>query len=293
MKADNLPPQLRNTGPGLKDVLALLVFAAVIGWLGWRVMLDFRYDWQWADIPRFIAELESDGNLRLGPLGQGLALTLKISLWASALALLIGLALALGRLSKTLYFRILSRTVVEVSRNIPPMVLIFIGFYFLSSQFFPWPKAALIVREAGPNAQWLVEAATVRLSDLSVFCPVVLTLAVYEAAYFSEIFRGAILAVDRGQWEASWCLGLSRFQRYRFIILPQVFRTAAPQLAGQFISTVKESSIVSVVSLAELTYSAMKLSATYHHLFEIWLTAAALYFVFNFALSSIFQRLEQ
>ena len=292
MNNRSLPPQLKYKGFRSIDALLLMVFGLFLTWLAWRLLVDFKYDWHWDDVPRFIIGLDHDGELRLGPLGHGLTLTLKLSLWASALAMILGLILALARLSRRLYFRLLSRTAVEVSRNIPPLVLIFIGFYFLSAQFLPWPKLANLVREAGPAAQWLTEVFTVRLSDLSVFFPVVLTLALYEAAYFSEIFRGAILSVDRGQWEAAWCLGLSPCQRYRFVILPQVFRKTAPQLAGQFISTVKESSVVSVVSLAELTYSSMKLSATYHHLFEIWLTAAALYFIFNFALSSFFQRLE-
>ena len=293
MKYDSLPPQLKYRGFRFKDGLILAALGLLLLWVGWRVLIDFKYDWQWDDLPGFIIGRDESGRLRLGPLGHGLALTLKLSLWASALAMILGLILALGRLSRFLYFRLLSRTVVEVSRNIPPLVLIFIGFYFLSAQFLPWPKLAGLVRESGPATQWLVEALTVRLSELSVFFPVVLTLALYEAAYFAEIFRGAIIAVPLGQWEASWCLGLNRFDRYRFVILLQVFRKTSPQLAGPSTSPVKASSIFSVVSLAELTYSSMKLSATYHHLFEIWLTAAGLYFIFNFALSSAFQRLEQ
>lgn len=287
-----IPPQFRPRPFGRADWVILALASALAAWLIWRLAAGFKYDWRWGDIPSFIIRRGESGGLKLGPLGQGFLLTLKLSLWASALALITGLALALGRLSGSLYFQLLSRSLTEVSRNIPPLVLIFIGFYFLSSQLLPWPQITLAARQAGPTAQWLLEAATVRLRDLSVFFPAVVTLALYEAAYFSEIFRGAISAVSRGQWEASWCLGLSRAEQYRFVILPQVFRRTAPQLAGQFISTVKESSIVSVLSLAELTYSSMKLSATYHHLFEIWLSTAAIYFLFNFALSSIFRRLE-
>ena len=287
-----IPPQLRRHGFRLFDGAALLAAALFTGWLAWRVLVEFKYDWQWGDIPRFIISRDETGGLKLGPLGQGLTLTLRLSLWASALGLVWGLMLALARLSPALYPRLVARTLVEVCRNIPPMVLIFIGFYFLSAQLLPWPRLIALARDLSPAAQGVVEATTTSLRDLDIFFPAVIALALYEAAYFSEIFRGAINSAPRGQWEASWCLGLSRWQQYRFIILPEALRKAAPQLAGQFISTVKESSIVSVVSLAELTYSSMKLSATFHHLFEIWLTAAALYFLLNFSLSLIFQRLE-
>ncbi|MDR1044608.1 MAG: amino acid ABC transporter permease [Candidatus Adiutrix sp.] len=272
----------------------MLVFlAAALGWLAWRVLVDFKYDWQWADIPQYILHRDSGGRFQLGTLGQGLALTLRLSVWASALGLALGLGLALARLGASLYLRLAARSLVELSRNIPPLVLLLVAFYFFGAQALPWPRLAAFIRDCGPGVQWLAEAATVRLGDLDVFFPAVAALAIYEAAYFSEIFRGAIQAADRGQWEAAWCLGLSRLQQYRLIVLPQVFRKTAPQLAGQFISTLKESSVVSVLSLAELTYSSMKLAATIHHLFEIWLTAAAMYFIFNFLLSLLFARLER
>lgn len=287
------PPQLRRQRFDLRDAAALIGAAAALGWLAWRVLVDFNYDWHWAEIPQYLVYRDEAGGWRLGSLGRGLALTLRLSLWASAAALILGLALALGRLSLRPYFRLISRTVVETSRNIPPLVLVLVAFYFLSAQLLPWSQWLDLIRDLGPLTRWVVEAATVSPRDLDVFFPAALALAIYEAAYFSEIFRGAVTAMDRGQWEASWCLGFSRFQQYRFIILPQVFRRAGPQLAGQFISTVKESSIVSVVSLAELTYSGQQLSTTIHRLFEVWLTVAALYFIFNFVLSSLFRRLER
>lgn len=291
-KASSIPPQLRRRGFGLYDGLALVVVFFILAWLAWRVGVDFRYSWDFRDIPQYLAYTDDSGQWHLGILSQGFMLTLRLSLWASALALIMGLMLALARLSTSLYARLVARTVVEVSRNIPPLVLVFIFFYFLSAQLLPWNKLEGWVVQSGPATVWLVEATTGQLRDLGVFFPAVFALALYEAAYFSEIFRGAIIALDRGQWEASYCLGLRRGQQFRYIILPQTLRNAAPQLAGQFISTVKESSIVSVVSLAELTYSGQQLATTTHRLFEVWLTVAALYFLFNFSLSLLFKRLE-
>lgn len=286
------PPQLRSRGFRLRDGAALAVLAGLAVWLGWRVLVDFNYDWQWGGIPRSLVYVGEDGEWRFGTLARGLGLTLRLSLWASALGLVLGLVLAMGRLSGRLYCQLLARTVVEVNRNLPPLVLIFVAFYFLSAQLLPWARLISLIQGLGPTVQTVAEATATSLRDLGVFFPAALALALYEAAYFSEIFRGAILAAGRGQWEAAHCLGLSRWQQYRFVILPQAFRRAGPQLAGQFISTVKDSSIVSVVSLAELTYSGQQLSTTTHRLFEAWLTVAALYFLVNFGLSTFFRRLE-
>ena len=286
-----MPPQLRRRNFEARDWLTLLGVGLVLGWLAWRTLIDFKYDWHWSEMPRYLL-YRDDGGLHLGVLGRGLALTVKLAVWASAGAMVMGLGLALARLSASYYLNLISRTVVEVCRNIPPLVLIFIAFYFLSATLLPWNKLTAVISQWPPAVRAIVEIFTVRTRDLSVFFPAVAALAIYEAAYFSEIFRGAIISTDRGQWEASWCLGLSRRQQYRFVILPQAFRKSAPQLAGQFISTVKESSIVSVLSLAELTYSGQQLSTTIHRLFEVWLTVAGLYFLFNFALSALFQKLE-
>ena len=287
------PPQLRRSGSfKARDGLILAGVGLVLGWLAWRALIDFNYAWHWSEMPRYLAYRDASG-LHLGVLSRGLALTVKLAVWASAGGMVLGLILALARLSASYYLNIMARTAVEVCRNIPPLVLVFIAFYFLSASLLPWNKLIALINQWPPAVQALVEALTVRPRDLGVFFPAAAALAIYEAAYFSEILRGALIATDRGQWEASWCLGLGRWQRYRYVILPQALRKSAPQLAGQFISTVKESSIVSVLSLAELTYSGQQLSTTIHRLFEVWLTVAGLYFLFNFALSTFFRRLER
>lgn len=288
----NMPPQFRNRGFGWGNAVILAVVLLMAAWVVWRIGLDFRHDWRFKDMPKYLLYQDDSGRWQMGVLTEGLLLTLRLSLWAAALGLIFGLILALGRLSVHLYFQLLARTIVEISRNIPPLVLIFVAFYFLGAQLLPWDSLIDLIYALGPTAVWVTEATTVRLLDLGVFFPAVFALTIYEAAYFSEIFRGAISSLDRGQWEASYCLGLKRRQQYRFIVLPQVFRRAAPQLAGQFISTLKESSIVSVISLAELTYSGKQLATSSGRFFEVWLTVAALYFIFNFTLSTLFAKLE-
>jgi polar amino acid transport system permease protein len=283
----SLPPQLRPKKWRTLDSAALIAAGAAIFWLGRSMLLDFNYPWDWSTVPQFLVSVSADGSWKLGSLGLGLIMTVKLALWAVAFGLAFGLALALARVSQRLYPRLLSRSITELCRNIPPLVLVLIAFYFLSAQLVPWPLLSAWVREGPPFLQKALEVFTVSPREFGLFFPAVLALGLYEAAYFAEIFRGAIISMNRGQREAAFCLGLSRFQEYRFIILPQVFHKTIPQLAGQFISTVKESSIVSVISLAELTYSGQQLSATIHKPFEVWLTVAALYLMLNALLCAI------
>jgi ABC-type amino acid transport system permease subunit len=99
-------------------------------------------------------------------------------------------------------------------------------------------------------------------------------LAVYEGAYITEIIRAGIQSIDKGQWEASSGLGFTRAQQLRYIIFPQALRRIMPPLAGQFISTIKDSAIVSVISIQELTFQGMELMAATFLTFEIWITMA-------------------
>ena len=118
------------------------------------------------------------------------------------------------------------------------------------------------------------------------------TLAVFESAYIAEIVRAGMLSIEKGQWEASAASGLSRFQQIRWVIGPQALRRIIPPLAGQFISTIKDSSIVSVISVQELTFQGMELIASTYLTFEIWITVTALYLVLTLSLSMALSRLE-
>ena len=118
-------------------------------------------------------------------------------------------------------------------------------------------------------------------------------LALFEGAYVTEIVRAGIQSIERGQWEAGGALGLSRGQLLRLILLPQAFRRILPPLAGQFISLIKTSSIVSLISIQELTFSASEVAVTTGAVFEVWLTVAAMYLAICYACSVAFARLER
>jgi polar amino acid transport system permease protein len=119
-----------------------------------------------------------------------------------------------------------------------------------------------------------------------------MALGIYEGAYITEIVRAGIQSVDRGQWEAASALGFSRYQQLRHIIFPQAAKNVLPPLAGQFISTIKDSSIVSVISIQELTFQGMELMSATFLTFEVWITVMLLYLVICLVCSLAVERLE-
>jgi polar amino acid transport system permease protein len=124
------------------------------------------------------------------------------------------------------------------------------------------------------------------------FFSALITLALFEGAYITEIVRAGIQSIEQGQWEASQVLGLSRWQQMRHIILPQTVQRILPPMAGQFISTIKDSAIVSVISIQELTFQGMELMSSTYLTFEIWITITILYLILCLALSLGVERLE-
>lgn len=114
----------------------------------------------------------------------------------------------------------------------------------------------------------------------------------FEAVFVGEIVRAGIQSVPKGQCEAARAIGMSSFQEMRYIIMPQAMRKVVPPMANQFISLIKDSSIISLISVQELTYKTVELVASTRLIFEAWLTTAAFYFVLYFGLSMLFRRLE-
>ena len=145
------------------------------------------------------------------------------------------------------------------------------------------------------------------LADLRVFLEIVfgppellsnvisgiICLAIFEAAYITEIVRAGIQSIDRGQIEAGQSIGLSHFQVLRWIVLPQAVQRMVPPLAGQFITLIKDSSLVSLISIQELTFLAQEVAYSTQYVFEIWIFVAAMYFCICYSLAWLFSRVEK
>jgi polar amino acid transport system permease protein len=240
---------------------ALLI--AAIGWLLLRGSSQVGYNWQWYRVPGYFFTFEG-GNFTPGPLLEGLWVTLEITACSLVLASVIGLLTALLRLSGSRIGRFIARLYLEVIRNSPLLVQIFFLYFVLAPIF-----------------------------ELERFAAAVLALSLFEGAYASEIFRSGIVSIRQGQWEAAYSLGLSSFDTYRTIILPQALKRILPPLTGQAVSLIKDSALVSTIAVYDLTMQGRVIIAETFLTFEIWFTVAAVYLIITLSLSQLVNQLEK
>ncbi|GGH31160.1 amino acid ABC transporter membrane protein 2, PAAT family [Cribrihabitans marinus] len=277
------------------DYLILAVLAGFFGYVWYTIEGTLNYKWRWELIPSYIVGWHSGreeyfANILL----QGLAATIRISIYASILALIFGTVLGIARCSTNLTVRMLARTYLECLRNVPPVVVVFIFFFFLSQQLIDalnldrWARG---IARAENNGVW--EFLFGEMRRFPSLVSGVIVLALFESAFVGEIVRAGIQSIPRGQREAARSIGMSRWQEMRYIVLPQAMKKVVPPLANQFISLIKDSSIISLISVQELTYKTVELVASSRMIFEAWITTAAFYFVVCFSLSRLFARLER
>ncbi len=288
-----IPTSWRRLRFGWLDVAVL---AAVIGfalYVAYRMNNVLNYRWGWAQVLQFILRWD-EGQQRwvANLLVQGLLTTLRLAIWGIALAGLIGLAMGLARVSKRLLPRLVGLAYVEFVRNIPPLVFMFIFYFFFSSQLMPQLGIDRLLAHAAPATIAVVALLFGEPKLISNFISGLVCLALFEGAYVTEIVRAGIEAIEKGQWEAGASLGLSRARLMRLVILPQAVQRIVPPLAGQFITLIKTSSIVSLISVQELTFLAGEVAVSTSRTFEVWIVVGGFYFVICFGLALLFSRLE-
>lgn len=238
----------------------------------------FRHKMMVLVIPQYILRYDAaSGRWTTNYLLHGLLTTLRLSFWAGLLAMIIALVVALARTGRGLLGRLLAGCYIEVMRNLPPLVLIFIFYYFLADQLALFIGLDELVRHANPEIQAILAFFCCKPSQFSPFFAATLTLALFEGAYLAEILRSGIQGVSSHQWEAAHALGLTRRQTLYHIVLPQAFRQVLPAMAGQFISLIKDSAIVSVISIQELSYQGTQLMASTYLTIEVWVTISLMY----------------
>lgn len=211
---------------------------------------------------------------KVGILLQGLWLTLEVSVLAVLLGIIIGLFTGLARISKNPALRWTAITYIELIRGSPLLVQIFIWYFVLGTMF-----NTLLAKQG--------------MGQLSPLWYGVAALAVFAGAYVAEIVRAGIQSIHRGQMEAARSLGMTYPKSMRYIILPQAFRRILPPLAGQFISLIKDSSLLGIIAVRELTKATREVVTTSLQPFELWFICALLYLVLTFALSMFVQYLER
>lgn len=209
-----------------------------------------------------------------GILLEGLWITVKVSAFAIVLGIVVGIVTGLCRLADNPALRWGAITYIEIIRGSPLLVQIFL-WYFV--------------------AGYLIDGLLQRMS-MAPLPPLwygVIALAIFTGAYVAEIVRAGIQSVHRGQMEAARSLGMTHAQAMRKVILPQAFRRIMPPLAGQFISLIKDSSLLGVMAVRELTKATREAVTSSLQSLELWFTCALLYLVLTFALSLFVQYLER
>ena len=268
--------------------------AAVVTYLAWRAEAVVKYRWNWGLVAPYIIRYdEAQHRWVANLLLQGLAETIRIAIWAGLFALIIGVVMGLCRLSHNLLLRLIARSYVELIRNIPPLVFIFVFYFFLTGQVTPFLGIDQFVRTASPGTLAVIDALFGQPRFFSAVVSALICLSLFEGAYVTEIVRAGVQSIEKGQWEAAASVGMSRLLTLRLVVLPQAIQRVVPPLAGQFISLVKDSSIVSLISIQELAFLGSEVSASTGRVFEVWIIVSALYFVVCFGLSLAFGKLER
>ncbi len=278
---------------GWLDALILAVMLGLLGYVLHRAQSHFHYNWDWRLIPGYFARHDPERGWVLNLLGQGLLATMRLALWGSLLAALLGGAMGMCRSSRSLFLRLLSRTYVELIRNVPPLVFIFIFYFFISGQLSSLLEMENRIANAAPETLRVLAFLFGPPELLPNFVSGLICLALFEGAYVTEIVRAGVEAIPRGQWEAGRALGLHSGQVMNEVVLPQAVRQMIPALAGQFISLIKDSSLISLISIQELTFAGTELAVSSGRVFEVWLTVAVLYFLLCFGLARWFRWLER
>ena len=275
------------------DLVVLAGVTAVAVYIAYRVDTVLVYKWDWSVIPAYLVRWDDEESRWVtNLLVQGFLTTIRLAFWGTILAALIGLVMGLCRVANSLFLRMVSRLYVELIRNLPPLVFIFVFYFFISSQIMPLLGIEEWIYAASPGT---LEVVSILFGDpklLVNFSSGLICLCMFEGAYLTEIVRAGIQSIPKGQWEAGTSVGLSRYQLMRYVIMPQAIQRIVPPLANQFITLIKDSAIVSLISIQELTFMAIEVGTSTMRVFEIWITVAGMYFAICFGISLVFRRME-
>ncbi len=288
------PDPGRSRRVGAIDVAVIIALIALVVYAWFRVSDVLVYRWNWDFLPQVLFRRdESSGWWEPNLLLEGLLTTLRLSLWAMLLASILGLVLGVMSTFRRLLPRLVSLSYVGLIRNIPPLVFIFVFYFFISGQLIPALGIDVWARELGDDGKWVMGLILGPSALLENLISGVICLAMFEAAYISEVVRAGILSVPVSQTEAAKSLGLRPFPVFRLVVLPQALRAVAPPMANQFILLVKNSAIVSLISVQELTFIGTEIAVSTGRRFETWIVVALMYFVLCYGLAIWFARLER
>ncbi|KIH82163.1 ABC transporter permease [Pseudomonas batumici] len=207
---------------------------------------------------------------------EGTWMTVQLSILSLLVSVLLGLIGASAKLSSITLFRIPAQLYTTLIRGVPDLVLMLLIFYSLQT----WLST-------------LTDAMDWDYIEIDPFAAGVITLGFIYGAYFTETFRGAILAVPRGQLEAATAYGLTRAQRFRFVIFPQMMRFALPGIGNNWMVILKATALVSIIGLADLVKAAQDAGKSTYQLFYFLVLAALIYLLITSASNYVLRWLER
>ncbi|TFG45022.1 MAG: amino acid ABC transporter permease [Dehalococcoidia bacterium] len=210
---------------------------------------------------------------------DGIAITILVTVSSYLLMLVLGLVGGLGRLAKNKIIFGISTLYVEIVRGVPLLVQL-IGWYFASP---------VLIQQIGT---WLnfVPLMEYRANPILT---AIMAITVCYGAYMSEIVRAGIQSIPKGQMEAARSLGMSHFQAIRFVVLPQAFRVILPPMGNEFIALLKDSSLVSVVAVADLTRRGREFMSANFNPIETWTMVALLYLIMTLVAARLVSYIEK
>lgn len=250
------------------------------------------YDWNWSLLLEFLCRRDARGEFEPGLLLQGLAITLKVGCWTFLAAIVLGIIVGVMAHGKLRLLTWPCRIYINLARNTPPIVLLFCVYFFVGNVPL-MGQAAEILRHA---PLWLTNCLSFIFADvdqLDRMVAAVLALGLYQGAFFSEIIREGVNSVGQGQWDAAYGLGFSRLAALRFFILPQTGRLLIPPMTSQMITTFKETALVSLISLPDLTFQSLEIMTITSMTFEVWIVAGCIYLILGGICSILGRWLEK
>lgn len=242
--------------------LAAVILALILILLT-KSFYELDYEWSFSSLSSYIW-LNEKGVSRPGLFLEGLWITIKVSFQAIILGSIFGFFVGFLLTTSEKVSKLFAHIYVDIFRNTPVLVQLYVAYFIVGTAF-----------------------------NLSGMVAGVLTMSLFCAAYVAEIYRGTIVNFEKGQIDAARSLGLSPLQVAVRIIAPQALRNMLPPLIGQFVSLIKDSSLLSVIAIPELTKEAQNAVTVTFRSFETWFFIALLYFVVNTTVSSLGRYLEK
>ena len=252
----------------------------------------FGVDWEWLLLIGVIAIISFLVVTRPDPyrrivvfLEDGIRVTLGITVASFLSIVVVGLVGGMGRISKNRMVKGMASVYVELVRGVPLLVQLLFIYY----------ASPIVLRDLGRRMATSWPALSARLIGIKLnpFVAAVLGMTLCYGAYMSEIVRAGIESIPKGQMEAARSLGMSYFQSMRYVILPQAVRVILPPVGNEFVSLLKDSSLVSVVAVADMTRRGREFMASTFLALETWMMVALLYLVMTLFFARVVAYLER